>query len=550
MAVKAVSIEIGHLITRVCEVDYKTKTHKLYNSFVIENPEGTMADGTLNVSDEFVNLLKQAMVENKIKTKQLVVSISSTKIASRDVSIPFVKENRIPDVVRANASDYFPVDLSQYQLAYSVIGTEGDDKTGKKYRLNVLAAPNQILKDYYELASKLKMELLAIDYSNNSVYQIVKDSCGANETNLVIKVEGHTTSVIVVKNKNIAFGRALPYGVGDALDIIKNTDEWGIANNYLDAIKIANKNDTTDNENIKKSLETLVSAIGRLVEFFKSRGQDVSIDHIFLTGLGADFEGLDTIIAEGIGSKVEVYSKVKALSHNFSTSFTNLYIAAFGAAYAPVSLKQEDEKKKSKLALTPGNTAASGSKSAVDPVIIGVVVMAVGLIAAIGMVAFAGIRYAGLKAINTELNNRKSELSGVTEIYQQYMSTMTEYDAIRGVDAATTSFNDELVSFFEELEDRLPSDVAVSSFSADASNVTMTMKVSSKSEAAKVIEELREFKSLLSESVTVSSLSIEMDENSNMPISVSFTVNAMYNPNQDSEEASEVDAVPEVEVVE
>lgn len=85
-------------------------------------------DGILNFNETFVADLREALAEYKMKSKQVVFTLTSTKIASREVTIPFVKENRIMDVVNANASDYFPVDLSQYQLAYSMLGVTRNPK--------------------------------------------------------------------------------------------------------------------------------------------------------------------------------------------------------------------------------------------------------------------------------------------------------------------------------------------------------------------------------------------------------------------------------------
>ena len=135
MAGKAISIEIGYSLTRVCEVDYKAKTHRVYKHFTISTAEGVINDGVLTPPPEYVEALGKALAENKIKAKQVVFSITSGRIASREVTIPFVKENRIADVVNANASDYFPVDLSQYQLAYSILGKVGETNGSQQYKL-------------------------------------------------------------------------------------------------------------------------------------------------------------------------------------------------------------------------------------------------------------------------------------------------------------------------------------------------------------------------------------------------------------------------------
>ena len=148
MAARAISIEIGYSLTRVCEVDYKTKSHKIYKSFTIPTNEGMINDGVLTISPEYVENLKSALSANRVKAKQVVFTITSSRIASREVVIPFVKENRIADVVNANATDYFPVDLSQYQLAYSILGTIGENKSSQQYKLLVMAVPSALLSGY------------------------------------------------------------------------------------------------------------------------------------------------------------------------------------------------------------------------------------------------------------------------------------------------------------------------------------------------------------------------------------------------------------------
>ena len=47
---KAVAIEIGYSLTKICEVDYKTKAHKIYKSFTVPNGAEVINDGALMVS--------------------------------------------------------------------------------------------------------------------------------------------------------------------------------------------------------------------------------------------------------------------------------------------------------------------------------------------------------------------------------------------------------------------------------------------------------------------------------------------------------------------
>ena len=123
MANKVLSIEVGHSLTKICEVDFKVKNPRVYSSFTIRTPKGVYEDGYIKRTDEFATVLDEELVKQGIKTKQVVFSISSTKIANREVYIPFVKENKIFNLLVANSRDYFPVDISDYQLAYNILDT-------------------------------------------------------------------------------------------------------------------------------------------------------------------------------------------------------------------------------------------------------------------------------------------------------------------------------------------------------------------------------------------------------------------------------------------
>ena len=88
MAGKVLSIEVGYSFTKVCELDYQSKKPKIYNSFVLPTPDDILADGMLTVDEGFVAAFKEKLAEKKIKTKTAVFTISSSKIATREVKIP------------------------------------------------------------------------------------------------------------------------------------------------------------------------------------------------------------------------------------------------------------------------------------------------------------------------------------------------------------------------------------------------------------------------------------------------------------------------------
>ncbi len=564
MAGKVISIEIGYSLTRVCETDYKAKIHRIYKNFSIPTPEGVINDGALMITPEYVESMKAALAENKVKSKQVVFTITSAKIASREVVIPFVKDNRIADVINANASDYFPVDLTQYQLAYSVLGVLGENKGNQQYKLLVMAAPKALLSGYYDLARALKLEVAALDYVGNSIYRVVKEEC-AQGTNLIIKSDERSTLVMVVQNGVISFTRNIAYGVDEAIQSVMDSLHWGQVDSVTKAMDILSQNicvalppetqetpekkETPDEEDVTHSVMPLIGSIARVVDYYVSHNANTTIERVLFTGLGADIQGLNQLLAQEINHPVEVLTQ--AAGWNFEKSFKTkaygAYLACAGAAVEPLGFKANKEKAGAK----PGR-----SKGKLDGAIIAYVVLGAGIVAALGMIVSSTFSYGSALKENVELRAQASELEAIIPVYNEYVTTYNDYIKVSAMYDVTRSNNDNFYELLEELEQRLPSDVSVVSLESNRDGVAINMDVPSKNEAAAVVEQMRLFDALYPDSVTVTSVTMTEEEETGST-TVNFTVTANYrslteqeNPVSEADESTEAQQSSENETQE
>lgn len=548
MAAKAISIEIGYLLTRVCEVDYKTKSHKIYKSFTIPTHEGMINDGVLTISPEFVENLKSALAANRIKSKQVVFTITSSRIASREVVIPFVKENRIADVVNANATDYFPVDLSQYQLAYSILGTIGETKNAQQYKLLVMAVPTALLSGYYDLAQALKLEVVDIDYAGNSIFQVVKDEC-AQGTHLIVKIEERASLVMVVQNSVLTFTRNVSYGVDEAIESVMNTLAWGDVSTAEQAIRILQRNEciaehgpSAGQEEVEQEGETevksarekamddvraafmpLVGGIARVIDFYMSRNAGAAIERVMITGLGADFKGLDALLASEINMSVSVLMDAAGwnLTRNFKNECFGEYIACVGAAVAPLGFRKDTDKK--------GKEKSKGNAKGTNGAVVAYALLGIGVVVGAALAVISIMRYMDVQKTNMELKAQASDLEDIIPIYNEYVATKAEYTKVEAMYEATENRNEEMYEFLEELEEKLPSSSNVISLTSDVNGVSINMVTDTKEDAAATVQQLRSFHSLIPQMVTVSALREETDQDTGVT-SVNFTVVASYWP--------------------
>ncbi len=517
---KILGIEIGSSKIRICEEDYKTKMPKVYNAVSIGTPEGTVNDGLLDVTEELTAVIRSALAEHNIRAKQVVFTLNSTKIASREIVIPYMKENKVKDMVAANASDYFPVDLSQYEVGHIITGVIDGDNGTKQYKVQVLAVPQNILTGYYQLAKMLGLSVVSFDYSGNSIYQLVRRQCDTG-VQMVVKVDENSSMITILQDQIVVLQRTVAYGAEDAVIAVTGMEEYGKPS-YEEAVSRLQSEDCMEDEDVAQSLSFLIGGISRVVDYFV-RNNNVSIDKAYVSGFGGSFVGLSELLSKALELPMEPLSEIKGtqLGKYFKQENFGEFLTCIGAAIAPIGLLSEREKDKKSMSLLPGEE---------DMFKICILVAAACVVGAVALFTVSFLRYRTADAEQTRLNDRIEELADAETVYKEFLQQRYTYMKLTYYMANTVTFNEQLVAFIEEMQEKMPSSLNVQSFAASADGVTMSVTVADKKDAAKMIEQFRTFESIAS--VNVDSLN---DTNAVMDgqvmeeePKVSFSISVMY----------------------
>ncbi len=520
MAGKVLSIEVGYATTKILEMGYQAKKPRVSRYFSVPTPEGILADGMLTVTDEFVATLKSELVKNKIKTKDVIFSISSSKIITREVKIPYCKEAQIGNLVRVNLSDYFPIDVSQYSSAYSILETEGitkdeDNKEKGKptgYRLLILAVPNAILDSYRMLAASLKLNLKEIDYCGNSVYQAAKETC-AEGTQLVVKIDKRSSLLLAQKDGRIVLNRTIPYGIQDAEDALEQKTE---ADEDFELLNNANP-----------ELMTLIEGVSKVVDYYNSNHNDAHIERIYLTGVGSDFDGICELAENAIGIPVRALKNFTGVNTEkvFGTAKYGEYVGCIGAAIHPVHFASDKEEAK-----------GTASKNSVDPLRLTILLSAGCVLIGVVLILTALFPYLAEKKKQEEYNAIITQLEPVYEVYLKHQSLSAQTMKMEALDDLTVNRNSEINEFISALETKMPSSFALTDFTATAQGITMNVTVETKEEVAVVLDELRKLECFIFVDTTaLSELTTEIGETQ-----YSFAVEMLYAPiEKETEEGEE-----------
>lgn len=542
---RVLSIEIGNSLIKIVEMDYKAKNPKVYRCISIKSPANILQDGMLEVTPELITALTGGLAGQGITTKQVIFTVTSPRIASREVQIPNIKRNKIEALIKENAMDYFPIDLQQYEIGYHFI-SNNNNKTEANARIKImaLAVPKVLLEGYQTLAAECGLEIVAFDYGSNSIYQILKNEC-AEDVTMVVKIDGNSTNVIVLNAGEVALQRTLPYGVAEIIETMLTSKEYG-AFKYREAVAMFRKQvcidakmpekmgaqdvdstqeagaeaKATENEGmaaarreITAGFGNLVGSILRVMDYYNSRNAEAPIQRGFLTGLAGDFLGLDVLLSNCLEVEVTALTDTNMVSltkGNENASFGE-YIACLGAVIDPVGLLEKE-------------ADGTSANSKLDYDFLSLCVLIAGVGAGVLLCGLAFLQYNTARLTQTQLENKLVSLRPAQNVYDEYVAAKAQYDKYQYLYGYTQNPNEQLVEFINELEEILPSSFYTNSFSSDEAGITMSVTVEGKEAAAATISNIRNMESIADVSVS----SISESEGTDGKAMVSFSISATY----------------------
>lgn len=522
-----ISVEASYI--RIAEVSKKSGliVNKLAR---IKTPEGCFEDGLITDVDAVAKVIFEKLAAKNITTKDVIFSVFSTKIAIKEINTPVLNDKKLADLIASNATEYYPVDVNDYILAHSVLETvqQGGEK---QMRVLLMAAPKDMIMPYYRIAAINGYNIVSIDYLGNSALQILQRHVDKG-VNLTIQLMEDSTIINIIKNNVLQLHRVIPYG----RDVLTETlmDMRGITEEEATELLCKEQyvHPSFDGDMITNSLRYLVNNISRVMDFYASKNPDSPIEKAYY--IGDNILGLDELFASEFSFSVKVVKKMKGVkpaSMNIEPATLVNYIGCIGSVVQPANFltkeKQEKEKSANSLKLIGLGLAAA--------------VVASGVIVAIPLFK------------SMELNRQKEDLQKNIDAISDVEALVKEYYDSVDISGDATAFanktrgnNDVLLQFIEDVEEKQPSDISITSITFNNGTVSISAKTSNKQTIAKYIMQLKSIENV--SNVAVSTLS--ESKNQYGTVSSTFALTCYFSNDISLEEFADVAEEVEEETVE
>lgn len=514
---KVLTIDITNESITIVEVTPSNKKQStIHNAIIFETPEDAYEDGVIRDKERIAEAIKSQLSANGITNKNAIFVLTSTKIVNREVLVPFVKENKIKGIINANSSEYFPVNIEDYVVSHSVLETVTDEENNKQLRVLAVAAPENMVRSYYDLAALAGLKVVALDYIGNAMLQLIKTQTTEAMTTMVIQLGSESTVLNIVKGDILLLQRTVPYGtnvvvneVMDAKGVDATTAMTLLQNERLLTVDF-------DDNAITGAFRYLINNIGRVMDFFTSKNPDKPIDDVFLTGDGALIKGIDGLFKVQLNVSTRVMDTLYNIKFDPKIDlkiYNPVYLMVpIGAAFDPMGFEL-------------GEAGAKGSASSVDttPLVIAFLILSV--IIAGGVTAYSFIAKNKAQSELDQVNRDIQAISDIEKIVTDCENAQNIYMDAENMYSYTENLNENVGTLITELEDKMPKGISITAFNSTADGVDFTGNTKTYEDIAAFAINLKDIECI--DNTFIESVTENKDAQSK-DVTYDFTVKCIY----------------------
>lgn len=303
-------LDIGSSSIKVVQLKEK-KTGYLLEKFGVKSlaPE-MIVDGTVMDATSVGGVIKELLADQKIKLKDVAISISGHSVIVKKISLPAMTEDELEESIKWEAEQYIPFDINDVNIDFHILGTvEGQDG---QPQMNVLlvAAKKDKLNEYISLVADAGLTPRVVDVDAFAIENMYGVNYGVQESEVValVNVGASVMNINILKNAMSSFTRDISIGGNRYTETIQK--ELNMSYQDAEQAKRVEHPEGVNPETLSAVMNAVNTEVAgevtRSIDYFKTASAQEHIDKVVLCGGAARSRGLVQLLGERLGVPVEL----------------------------------------------------------------------------------------------------------------------------------------------------------------------------------------------------------------------------------------------------
>lgn len=341
-----VAVDFGSRSIKFAVGNYNGGRIKVEKLFKAELPSELYGDGVISDEKKLMDIIKQEMTKQKVKDVDIVVSLDSTSIIRRNMTIPALNELETRELIGFEFEEYLGINQEDYIIQHKVL--QEYEKDGRKREIQLDAVPRALAKKVFNIFKQGGFNPCILDVQSNYIEALGKicdingEAVSKNRTVAIADIGNHGILINIFKDGNNVFNRIIAdtNSIGRELSTELNWDNTSVSrflNGFRDkSVLSVNPNDVADDhvlDLIKSCIDRWAIEIDKMLSYYRSRSIDNKIDKLYIYGGDSILKDVDQYIEKRIAVPTETIRTFSNLdmAKSVDTSDIPIYVNSIGA---------------------------------------------------------------------------------------------------------------------------------------------------------------------------------------------------------------------------
>lgn len=350
-AKQLVGLDIGTSSVKVFQVKESTGGFQLVHADMKPLDPEVIVDGTVMDAERVVSVIQEIFRENKIKTKDVVLSVSGISVIVKKINLPEMTEEELDESIQWEAEQYIPFDIEDVNIDFQILRPIGEDGN-RQMEVLLVAVKKDKINEYTSLAEEAGLSPVIMDvdvFALENMYEINYE-LNKNEAVALIDIGAGLMSINVISDGMPSFTRDISIGGNQFTEAIQK--EFGVSYEEAEKIKKGGALEGVSFQDIVPILESvsndIASEILRSFDFYRataSASKDL-IARVMISGGCAKLKGLREFLAKQLGLEVGIinpFQNIEIMEGSFDVDAIQ-EIAPTAAVGIGLALRRVDDK--------------------------------------------------------------------------------------------------------------------------------------------------------------------------------------------------------------
>lgn len=328
-----VGIDVGTSSVKLVQLKAVKGGYRLLNLGIAQLPPEAIVDNTVMDSVAVVDCIRGLVENQRVKTKNVVTSVSGHSVIIRKISLPVMTEAEVEASIEWEAEQFIPFEISEVNLDFQIVGP--DPKDPAQMSVLLVAAKKDFVNEGLTVFHECGLNPVVLDIDSFAVENAFLANYDLEEGDVValINLGANTLNVNVIKEGISVFTRDIQTGGNLFNEEIQK--RLGVNSEQAEQAKLGGDPGDMDMgvlaEVMSDCAETLAQEVQRSLDYFSATSADDKVTRVYISGGVSKTVGIDKVFEQRLGVPVEIMDPLRRI-----TVSEDLFDPAYVEAVSPL----------------------------------------------------------------------------------------------------------------------------------------------------------------------------------------------------------------------